>query len=153
MTLTELLKPHLILTKAVCSSKDELITKLVELLYAKDNKPPLPREEVLGKIKMREAIGGTLLPSGLSVPHARIIDYEDFAIVMGTPKEPLFHDKAQVRLMALMLSSQTGGPYYLPTLAAMTKITRDEEFLSRLCGADSAEEFINILKERDTELA
>ena len=153
MTLTELLKPHLILTKADCASKDELISKLVELLYAKDNKPPLPLEEVLDRIKKREVIGGTLLPSGLSVPHARIIDYEDFVIVMGTPKEPIFQDKVQVRLMALMLSSQSGGPYYLPTLALLAKISRDEDFLPRLCGTNNAEEFINTLKERDAELA
>ena len=152
MTLTELLKPNLIVPKVSCSSKDELITILSERLYYNDKNPPLPHAEVLGKIKTREEIGGTLLPSGLSVPHARIMDYEDFIIVMGTSKEPLFHDKTQIRLMALMISSQSGGPYYLPTLAVLAKITRDEDFFSRLCAADTPEDFLHILKERDMEL-
>jgi mannitol/fructose-specific phosphotransferase system IIA component (Ntr-type) len=54
--------------------------------------------------------------------------------------------------MALMLSSQSGGNYYLPAVAAFTKISRDEAYLSRLCGAESSEAFISILKERNFDL-
>ena len=153
MTLSELLKSDLILPKIVCASKDELIIKLVEQVYSAGRAPPIPPDEVLSEIHIREGIGGTLLPSGLSVPHARLRNYEGFILTVGIPIEPIFHDGIQIRLMALMISSQSGAPYYLPTLAALTKISRDGEFLSRLCKAEKPEDFISIICERDQELA
>ena len=95
---------------------------------------------------------GTLLPSGLSVPHARLKGYDGFLIAIATPAVQIFHEGIQVRMMALMLTSQSGAPYYIPTLAQLTKISKDEVFFSRLCEANKKEEFINIIREQDTEL-
>jgi len=152
MTITKLLKNNLVLPKLSCSSRDELISKLLEHIYKTDRKLPLSANELRDKILMREKIGGTLLPSGLSIPHARIEDYEDFILAVGTPAEPLFHDGIQIRLMAMMISSQSGGAYYLTTLAAFTKLSRDAVYFSRLGDAASPEDFLKILEERDIEL-
>ena len=152
MTLCELLRSELILVKTACSSKDELIIKLVEQVYANGHEFPLSREDILKTINMREQIGGTMLPSGLSVPHARLRDYEGFILALGIPGDPVIYEGLQIRMMALMISSQSGAPWYLPTLAALTKISRDQEYFSRLCSAENSEDFINILQERDTDL-
>jgi len=152
MTLSKLLTPGLVQVKIVCASKDELITHLVKSIYVTDLKVPLPYEDLLEAIFKREQIGGTLFPSGLAVPHSRLGNYEDFILALGTSKEPIFHEGLQVRLMALMLSSQSGGPYYLPTVAALIKISRDGEYFSRLCNAGSTGDFISLLMERDQEL-
>jgi len=152
MTLTELLKPELILTNSICASKDDLIKNIVKKIYSAGMGPPISQDVLLQAILNREQIGGTFLPSGLSLPHARLKDFEGFIIALGTTKEPLFHEGTQLRLMALMISSQTGGPHYLPAVAALTKISRDGEFLSRLGGAENAESFIGLLKEKDQQL-
>ena len=153
MTLSELLESDLIHLKIKCTSKDELILELLGQIYGTRRKPPFPSNEVLDKIKMREAIGGTLLPSGLSAPHARLKDYDGFILALGTPVKPIFHDGIQVRLMSLMISSQSGGPHYLPALAALTKLSRDGEYFSRLCSAETLDDFFHFLRERDPELA
>jgi len=152
MTLSELLEPDLILTKAVCSSKDELINKLVERIYSSDNELPILKNELLKTIYLRELIGGTLLPSGLSVPHARLKNYEGFIIAMGIPAEPLFHEGVQIYLSAMMITNQSGTPLYLPSLAALTKMSKNKEYFTRLYGVNTPEEFITIIRERDTEL-
>jgi len=152
MTLSELLDNDLVFPKINCTSKTELISMLVDRLYGTGRKPPFSAEEVLSKIHIREEIGGTLLPSGLSVPHARLDDFEDFVLAIGIPAEPIFQEGIQIRLMALMISSHSGAPYYLPTLAALTKISRDGEFFSRLYKSERLEDFISILRERDHEL-
>ena len=154
MTLSELLKSELIFVKTPCasSSKEELIHNLVERVYQTGREFPLSRQEMLNTIYKREQIGGTLLPSGLSVPHARLRDFDDFILALGTPAEALFHEGLQIRLMALMITSQSGGPRYLPVLAALTKISRDGVYFSRLCGAEDPEAFLRILGERDPEL-
>jgi len=152
MNLSELLESSLILPKAACTSKDEFISKLLDKIYSTGYEPPLPARDVLRIIQMREEIGGTMLPSGLSVPHARLKEYDDFILAIGTPGVPIIHQGIQLRLMTLMISSQSGGPLYLPVLAALTKITRDREYLSLLCNADTPEQFIDLVKERDVEL-
>ena len=152
MTLSELLESELILPKTACASRDELIRKLVEQVYRTNRALPILQKDILDTIYRREQIGGTLLPSGLSVPHARLKDFEGIILALGTPAEPLFHEGLQIRMMALMITSQSGAPWYLTTLAALTKISRDDEYLSRLCRAEDTENFYRILRERDPEL-
>jgi len=152
MILTDLIKPELVLPKTPCASREELTAKLVECVYGTGRQLPLSREDLLKTIYIREQIGGTLLPSGLSIPHARLKNFEDFIFALATPAEPLFHEGQELRLAALMITSQSGGPWYLPVLAALTRISKDEAYFSRLCGAENPEALINILRERDTEL-
>jgi len=152
MTLVELLKPELILTNIVCDSKDALISSLVEKIYSAGIGLPISQDVLLQAILKRELIGGTFLPSGLSVPHARVKDFDGFIMAMSTTKEPLFHEGTQLRLMALMISSQSGGPYYLPAVAALTKISRDAAFLSLLSRMENAESFISLMREKDQQL-
>jgi PTS system nitrogen regulatory IIA component len=152
MTLSELLKPELILTKADYASKDELISELVVRIYNTEPEIPFSSEDLLHTIQMREQIGGTILPSGLSVPHARLKNFEGFILALGLPAKPVFHDGFQIKMMSLMITSQSGGLYYLPTLAVLTKISRDNDFFSLLCGAEKAEDFIRLIREKDQEL-
>jgi len=153
MTLSELLADDLVHLKIKCVSKNELITALLEKVYNTDRKPHFSVKEVMDKIQMREEIGGTLLPSGLSAPHARLKDYEGFVLAIGTPAECIVQAGVQIKMMALMISSQSGGLYYLPTLASLAKLSRDGEYFSRLCRAESREVFFDILNERDAEFA
>jgi mannitol/fructose-specific phosphotransferase system IIA component (Ntr-type) len=153
MTLSELLKPEMALLKTACASKDELIEKLVKRVYDTGWKLPIPKEKLLETIYLREHIGGTVLPSGLSIPHARLNIFEDFIFAIGTPSEPLFHEGINIRLTAMMITSQSGAPWYLAVLAALTKLSRDEEYFSRLCGAENSGDFLNILGERDVALS
>ena len=149
MALSSLMDKDLVLLKTKSSSKEELILQLLTKVYDAGRGPPFPLNEVLGRIAMREEIGGTLLPSGLSVPHARLRGYEDFVLAMGTPEEPIIQNNIQIKLMSLMISSQSGGVHYLPTLAALTKLSRDRAYFSRLCSTEGAEDFIQIIRERD----
>jgi PTS system nitrogen regulatory IIA component len=152
MYLLDLLKPELMLIKADSESKDALIAEIAEKIYETHEDIPLAKEELLKAIDIREKIGGTTLPSGLSIPHSRMKDYDGIVIALGTTAKPIFNDGIQIRLMTLMLSSQTGGLYYLPAVAAFTKISRDEDYFSRLCGAENPDAFISILNERNPDL-
>ncbi|MCL2380681.1 MAG: PTS sugar transporter subunit IIA [Treponema sp.] len=87
------------------------------------------------------------------MPHARLKGFEGFVFALSTPLEPLFHEGQEIRMTTMMITSQSGGPWYLATLAAMTKISRDEEYFSRLCRAESPQDVIGVLRERDAKLA
>ena len=149
MTLSELLKPELLLVKDASTSKDDLIARLVEKICASEKEFLQSQNDLLELIYKREHIGGTLLPSGLSVPHARLGNMEGFVFAMGTTNRPIIFEGVHLRLMVVMISSQTGVPFYLPTVAALTKLSRDGDYFSRLCDANDSNEFIKILKEKD----
>ena len=152
MTLSEMLREELVLPKIACTSKDELISKLVDRILETDKNLPFLKNEVMNIVNMREQIGGTLLPSGLSIPHARLRNFEGFVLALGTPQEALFHEGLQIHMMALMFTSQSGGAYYLPVLAALTKISKDREFFARLCEAGNSAGLIQLIREQDMEL-
>jgi mannitol/fructose-specific phosphotransferase system IIA component (Ntr-type) len=152
MTLSGLISPELVCLKVPAASKDKLINKLVSHTCRIDRCAPVPQEELLKTVFMREQIGGTLLPSGLSVPHARLRDFGGFILTLGVPGEALYHEGQAIRMMALMITSQSGTPWYLPVLAALTKISREETFFSPLLQAGSPEEFIRLIRERDLKL-
>jgi len=149
MTLTDLLKPEMIFPKITCASKDEFIAKLVDLVCNTDREFPLSPEDLLETIYLREQIGGTLLPSGLSIPHARVKDFDGFVFALATPAQSLFYQGQEIHLAAMMITSQSGGPWYLSVLAALTKMSRDAGFFNRLSGAENPEDFISILRERN----
>ena len=151
MSISELLEEEQVLAKIACSSKDDLICKLLDLVFKTKDCLPFSREEALNTINIREKIGGTLFPSGLSVPHARLRNYDGFILVIGTPEKELFHEGLQVRMMALMITSQVGAPHYLPALAELTKISKNSEFYSRLCDAETPKDFISIFREQVPE--
>ncbi|MDR0513237.1 MAG: PTS sugar transporter subunit IIA [Treponema sp.] len=153
MTLVELIKPDLVFTKAADTTKEDLIGKMVEGVYNAGLELPVSRQSLLETIDTREQIGGTLLPSGLAIPHARIKGYEGFVFAVATPANPLYQAGQEIRLVALMVTSQSGGPWYLETLAALAKISRDEEYFTRLLAAQTPENFLSILKERNAPLA
>ena len=151
MTISELLEEEQVLARVSCSSKDDLICKLLDQVFKTKDILPFSRESVSKTINIREKIGGTLLPSGLSVPHARLMDYDGFILVIGTPEGTLLHEGLPIRMMALMITSQVGAPHYLPALAELTKISKNGEFFSRLCDAETPKDFISILREQAQE--
>jgi len=153
MTLSELLKPELVLIKSASTSKDDLIAELVGKICDYEMEFLQSRDELLDLIYKREKIGGTLLPSGLSVPHARLGNMEGFVFAMGTSNRPMFFEGLRLRLMVVMISSQTGVPFYLPTVAALTKLSRDADYFARLCDAENKDVFIKILKEQEQVLS
>ena len=145
MSLSEIILPQLILPQANCKSKNELIHLLVEKIYEAGIELPINQHSLIKTIHSREEIGGTLLPSGLSVPHARLKNYEGFVIAFGIPSRTILQNGIQLHMMTLMISSSTGGQHYLKSLAALTKISRDKDHFEKLCSAKSQDEFIEIL--------
>ena len=151
MSLHNLLVSSLILPKVECDSKNQLISLLADRIYDYGISLPVNKSSLVKIIHTREEVGGTLLPSGLSVPHARLKDYNDFVIAIGIPAKPVFSEGLQIRMMALMISSNTGGPHYLKSLAELTKISRNKDEFFRLCSAESPEEILRIIAEENMD--
>jgi PTS system nitrogen regulatory IIA component len=152
MKLSSLLIPELVILKTSCKTKDELIDALIREIYRTRQPISLPEPYVRSAISDRENLGGTVFPTGLATPHARLENFQDLLIVIGVPVKPVVFEDIPIHIMALMLTSQSASPLYLNTLSAFIKLSQDTELVTRLCRSSNPQDFIQIIKDRHIEV-
>ena len=145
MLLADLLQPHYIHLRGDIEGLDEAIDHLLDH-FLKSSPARLDRAAVRAAIDAREALGGTVFPTGIAVPHARLADFEDLLIGVSVPARPVTIAGTPARMIVLMLTSKVGSPVYLNTLAAWLKMSQDPVLFGRLVGARTPHEFIEIVR-------
>jgi PTS system nitrogen regulatory IIA component len=144
MKLVSMLRPELIHINEKVKTKEEVIRFMVDRFY-KIHKIPLKKEDVLQALFDREALGGTVFPSGLAVPHARFNDFNDILIGICIPEEPIETDGEKVRLFLMVITSHTSSNVYLQTLSQFVKISQDKAFFKSLTECEQTSRFLNLL--------
>jgi CBS domain-containing protein len=145
MKLSSLLKPELVLLKQQYKTHNELLDGLIAELYRDGQKTALSEDAVRKGIMNRETLQGTLLPTGLSIPHAKFEDLYESVIVIGVPESPMpTRGDSPVRMMALMLSPTTNTTRHLNILAAFGKLSKGALF-PKLCAETDSVSFINTI--------
>ena len=137
MKLSSLIEKDLILVEADVETRDEAVKTSVNALYDR-KKIAVEKDAVISEIQSRDKLGGTVFPSGLAIPHARIKDYGDLSIVVCIPKDPVDVDGTEVRCFVVMITSAAVSNLYLQVLATFTRLSMDEEFFSRLVSVSDA---------------
>jgi nitrogen PTS system EIIA component len=146
MKLSNLLDPRLILLDREVSSIDEAIATGVAV-FSDQQLHSLRREDVLSKVRERQALGGTIFPSGIAIPHARLTGFDDILIAAIRPKTPVPVEGQQaVRLIWLVLTSQAASSTYLKVLANLVKLSRDDSAMQLLAHAESGSRFIDVVE-------
>ena len=152
MQLASLLTPGLIFLKRSYDGKDEMIEDLVRELFRTRYKITCTEEEVKTALREREDLGGTVFPTGLAVPHARLNDFDDILIAVCVPSKPVSAKGMYIRLMVLVLTGHETSNLYLNTLAAFSKISSETQYFEQLITAETPQSFIQILKKRNFEV-
>ncbi|MDR0567959.1 MAG: CBS domain-containing protein [Spirochaetaceae bacterium] len=152
MKLSSLLNPGLLILRTPAKTKDALIDALVREIYRTQRRIALPEQAVRKALAERESLGGTVFPSGLAVPHARLEGFNDLLIAVGVPAEPIPTPENPIKMMILILTTQAAGAVYLNTLGAFVKISQDHDLFGRLCAAQSPQSFIQTINERNIEV-
>ena len=104
--------------------------------------PGLPVDEVHEAVMKREALSSTALGVGVALPHARIPDLEDFAVLVGIPENDLTDkgiDGRPVGVVFLLLTNDRRNTMLLQALAALSRLMQQDQFVDRLRAADTAE--------------
>lgn len=145
MLLADLLQPSLVHLRSDVDGKDAAIDHLVGH-FLKTSPARLDRAAVRAAIDAREALGGTVFPTGIAVPHGRLADFDDLLIGVSVPLRPVTIAGTPTRMIVLMLTSKAGSPVYLNTLASWLKLSQDAALFGRLVGARTPHEFIEIVR-------
>lgn len=126
------------------SSIDEAIIAGVTA-FSGNHLRAMKREEVLERVRERQALGGTIFPTGIAIPHARLPGFDDIVIAVVRPRVPIVvpvDGQVPVRLVWVVLTSQSASSTYLKVLANLAAISKDDAAMRSLLSADSASRFI-----------
>lgn len=151
MLLSSLLDPELVKVRVKAATRTEIIHHLLEEMF-KHYQFQLSYEEVLGAVQAREELGGTVFPTGLSVPHARIDLFNDILIGVATLKTPIEENGIEVRMVVLILTSKTTSNLYLNSLSAFAKLSQNQEMFGKILAAASAAELLGIIQAATIEV-
>lgn len=133
MKLGSLVGKEFIITGDQFSSVVEAADGLVDLINKKI-KLPVDAAEVKKIIREREALGGTVLPPGVAIPHGRVEGFQDILMGIWVPTTPLETDQGPLKILFFFITSKVGSPLYLPVLSCLGKYFSDSEFLDSLMG-------------------
>jgi len=124
--------------EAVCflshSSKKQVLFELVDKLATLEK---IKRKNAfLQAILKREDIVSTGIGVGVAIPHAKLMDLEDFFIILGVQKLKGIEwdsiDKSPVRFVFMIGGPENRQIEYLQILSKLTLIMRDETLRQKL---------------------
>ena len=151
MKITDLLGNSVSLNQKA-ASKDEVLEKVVDLMYEKGN--ITDKAEYLQAVRAREEEGTTGVGEGIAIPHGRCMAVNApglAAMVLpeGVDYEAL--DDEPVHLIFLIAAPANGGDAHIEMLSKLSTMLMDEEFTANLRNAKSKEEFISIIDKAENE--
>lgn len=151
MKLHNLLKEQLILLDRPAATKEEAIELLLKTFLG--HYPfKLPYEDLLRAVHEREALGGTSFPTGIAVPHARLDNLNDMVILVLRPTMPIPDPVEPIRLLVLMLTSQSKPALYLNSLSGFLKLSQKRELFEQMLRVGHPREFIDLVAGQDYSL-
>jgi PTS system nitrogen regulatory IIA component len=129
-------------------TRDEVLRSLVELLEKCGKLHD--REKYYRAILEREKIVSTGVGMGVAIPHAKLIDYEQFFVAIGIQKIPGVEwnslDNVPVRLIFMIGGPDQKQTEYLHILSRITMAIKDGERRKKLLNAKTAEEVISLFE-------
>ncbi|MBI3893537.1 MAG: PTS sugar transporter subunit IIA [Candidatus Wallbacteria bacterium] len=150
MKLTNLIEPDLIKLELASGTKpqvlEELINLMVETSRIKD------RDEFVKAVMDREAICSTGIGKGIAIPHSRNTSITEVTVALGRSRAGIDFDALDnepVHLVFLLAAPMNAGNVYLKALARLSRLLRMPEFRQAIMEANTKEDIIRIIEERE----
>lgn len=147
MKLINYLKPEYIAVGMTADSKEELLTKMVDL--ASKNPHVLDKDKVRTAILERERIMSTGVGKGFAIPHGKTDAVNDIVLAFATTAEPVDYaamDNEPVRLVLLLVSRDSDVGSRLRLLSRASKVMNSDAARKSLIEAKTADEILAIFQ-------
>jgi fructose-specific phosphotransferase system IIA component len=148
--LTELLSPERIRIPLVSSTKDEILSELVEVVG--HNASVRDLEEVLRAVREREEVLSTGIGSGVAIPHGKSAGISELALVAGVKPDGVDFealDGKPVSLFFLLVGPESAAGQHVKALSRISRLLRRDSFRVRLIEAGTPDEFYSIIAEAE----
>ncbi len=153
MKLINYLKPEYIAVGLTADSKEELLTKMVDL--ASKNPHVLDKDKVRTAILERERIMSTGVGKGFAIPHGKTDAVNDIVLAFATTEEPVDYaamDNEPVRLVLLLVSRDSDVGSRLRLLSRASKVMNSDAARKSLIEAKTADEILAIFQAEEERI-
>lgn len=143
MKITELLSKDAIKINGVASTKEEVISKMIDLMETNGN--ITNKEEYKNVVLERETEGTTGIGEGIAIPHGKTQAVSKAGLAaMVVPDGVEFNslDGKPVNLLFLIAAPDTKDNVHLEVLSRLSTLLMDNEFRAALLNAKTPEEFL-----------
>ncbi len=157
MRLTEYINPKCVSVDMEVKGKDEALEFLVGLLLQGGSITAAQKKEIINILKKREALGSTGVGYGVGIPHGKCSSMDKIVLAIAVSKKGVDFDSLDgkpVHIFFLLLGPEGTPTEHLKALARIARFSKDRNFRERIVKAETPEEILKIIKEReDKELA
>ncbi len=153
MRISELLSLQAIDVNASVASKAEAIDYMTRLMEKSGNLSD--REEYKKGVLAREEEGTTGIGEGIAIPHSKCAAVKHAGLAAMVVKDGVDYeslDDEPAELFFMIAAPETGANVHLEALAKLSTILMDTEFKERLVKAETAEQFIRLIDEKEDAL-
>jgi PTS system nitrogen regulatory IIA component len=109
----------------------------------------------LAKVLMeRERLGSTGIGGGIGIPHGKMKNLESLVLGFGLSRKGVDFeslDGQPTHIFFLLITPENNTGLHLKLLARISRILKNDPFISRLLGAADGDEILGIIKEEDEE--
>jgi mannitol/fructose-specific phosphotransferase system IIA component (Ntr-type) len=150
--LSELLSSPRVKVPLEATTKDEVLTELVDVLAA--DGCIHDRDEALRVVRERERVLSTGIGNGVALPHGKSDTCEALAMAAGVTAVPLEFDALDdepVRLVFLLVGPETAAGLHIKALSRISRLVRQPALRERLVGASDREAFLEVLRKAEAE--
>jgi len=148
LLLSELLAPERIRVPLRGTSKEELLSELVQLVSAGADGED--GDEVLRAVREREAVLSTGIGNGVAIPHGKSAAVPELRMAAGRTAQPVEFDALDgqpVILFFLLVGPETAAGPHIKALSRISRLVRNDAVREQLAAAATPEEFYRALKE------
>lgn len=143
-----MLKKELIIVPLTSSSKEGVIKDLVKKYSSYKGLDRLFEQKVYDKIMEREALGSTAMEKGIAIPHCKLPDLDEIALVIGLSRIGVdFGGKEKSKIFFLMLAPENQPSAHIQILSSIAKVCSSDIFIRMLSSAKSADDVYNLFFE------
>ncbi len=154
MIITPLLRPEAVTTNLGSRTKDSTLRELVSL--ATRTGLVVDERALLEAVHHREELCSTAMEGGIAIPHPRRPQPEAISgpilVVAKTPQGIAFGAPDGRMTTLLFLTASQDDRHHLHVLARLCRMLHDEHFPTRLEGAETPTEMIELLTDRESEV-
>jgi len=151
VSLSELLDPRAVVVDLKGRLKAEVLSELVGAIGTAGLVADAPA--ALSAVQAREQVASTGCGSGVAVPHARLPGLAHTLLALGISKAGVEFggvDNEPVKLIFLLLGSETEPEHYLKTLSQVARLIKESDFRQELLEAKDAQAVLDLIKARTT---
>ena len=109
----------------------------------------------LAKVLMeRERLGSTGIGGGIGIPHGKMKNLESLVLGFGLSRKGVDFeslDGQPTHIFFLLITPENNTGLHLKLLARISRILKNDPFISRLLGAADSDKILRIIKEEDEE--